>query len=166
MDTMTDNPRRPSSDITIAPATATDVPALVLLLEEMNRFYGEETIGDRTTRIGRLEATLFGPQPAAYLLLAHNDKHVHGLASYSYLWPAAGITRSLYLKELYIAEEARGHGIGRLLMHRLHTIAHETNCSRIEWTTDHDNKEAQAFYTRMGYDLRVDKVMYRLPVNH
>ena len=35
-----------------------------------------------------------------------------GMASYSFLWPAAGLTRSLYLKELYVAQDWQRQGIG------------------------------------------------------
>jgi GNAT superfamily N-acetyltransferase len=43
------------------------------------------------------------------------------MASYSFLWPAAGVTRSLYLKELYVAQDWQRQGIGKLLMDSLQT---------------------------------------------
>jgi GNAT superfamily N-acetyltransferase len=56
------------------------------------------------------------------------------MAAYSFLWPAAGVTRSLYLKELYVAEAFRRQSIGALLMQRLCQIALEHERSRVEWT--------------------------------
>ncbi|WP_020519412.1 GNAT family N-acetyltransferase [Catelliglobosispora koreensis] len=71
-------------------------------------------------------------------------------ASYSFLRPAADLTQSLYLKELYVSEAERRSGVGKLLMDRLIEIAQETACSRVEWTADSDNPLAIAFYERRG----------------
>jgi GNAT superfamily N-acetyltransferase len=68
----------------------------------------------------------------------------------------------LYLKELYIIEAARQKGIGRLLMKRLYDIAVKTGCSRVEWTTDQDNPDAQRFYSELGVPVKESKLFYRI----
>jgi hypothetical protein len=40
-------------------------------------------------------------------MLAWDGDDLAGFAAYSFLWPAVGLTRSLFLKELYVAEAAR-----------------------------------------------------------
>ena len=55
-------------------------------------------------------------------------------AAYSFLRPAAGLTASLYLKELYVAAAYRRAGVGRLLMDELNKIAARRGLSRMEWT--------------------------------
>ncbi|GIG55726.1 hypothetical protein Lfu02_00980 [Longispora fulva] len=59
-----------------------------------------------------------------------------GLASYTFLWPAARFTQSRYLKELFVSKDHQGKGLGRLVMAKLEEIAMENGCRRIEWTTD------------------------------
>jgi GNAT superfamily N-acetyltransferase len=61
-----------------------------------------------------------------------------------------GLTRSLYLKELYAAESHRRCGVGRLLMQAGFAAAREQKCSRVEWTTDTDNPDGLAFYRQLG----------------
>jgi GNAT superfamily N-acetyltransferase len=94
--------------------------------------------------------------------LAWDGDRLVGLASYSFLWPAAGVTRSLYLKELYVVEQSRHRGIGRLLISELCRIALNNGCSRVEWTADTDNPVALSFYATLGVPPQSDKQMYRL----
>ena len=84
------------------------------------------------------------------------------MAAYSFLWPAAGLTRSLYLKELYIGEGYRRRGAGRLLMQALFEVAGQHGCSRVEWTTDSGNAGAQAFYEMLRLPRHPSKVFYRV----
>ncbi len=143
-------------------AALDDLPALVELLEEMDRFYGETEAEPTDVRLDQARQALFGATPAAHALVAADTDSMVGFATYSFLWPAVGLTRSLFLKELYVAEPARRQGVGRLLMHHLALTAHETGCSRVEWTTDNDNRLAQAFYKGLGANVNTGKLSYRV----
>lgn len=143
-------------------AEPADVPAITELLEELDRFYGVVDFPPLAHREQQIRTLLFGPLPAARVLLAVEKTGTVGLASYSYLWPANGITQSLYLKELYVRQSHRRQGIGSQLMARLYAIANETGCSRVEWTTDQDNFAARAFYKQLGAPANTTKIMYRV----
>jgi ribosomal protein S18 acetylase RimI-like enzyme len=95
-------------------------------------------------------------------LLAWEGDKLVGFAAYSFLWPAAGVTRSLYLKELYVVEEFRRSGIGQLLMQSIFDTAARNECSRVEWATDTFNADAQRFYERLGFKTLSTKVDYRV----
>jgi GNAT superfamily N-acetyltransferase len=129
-----------------------------VLLAERDRFYG---VSWPEPEAAAIEDALFGPVPAGRALVALHDGAVVGLAAYSFLWPAAGVTRSLYLKELFVRATARRHGIGRSLLRELHAIAAEHRCSRIEWTADTDNPDAQRFYAALGAEPLATKLFYR-----
>lgn len=147
--------------ITIAPARPEDAGALADLMDELERFYGGTPAGSREDQLAQIADALFGQAPAGHVLLAWDADQPVGFASYSYLWPAAGFTRSLYLKELYISQSHRRTGTGRALMDELHAIAGATGCSRVEWTTDTPNTGAQAFYTALGTEANTTKIFYR-----
>ena len=140
--------------IRVAPAGPADVPALTELLEEMDRFYGAAGGTSRDERVRQTSEALFS-DPAA----AHG---IAGMAAYSYLWPAVGRTRSLYLKELYVGERHRRGGTGKLLMRAVFETAAQHGCSRVEWTTDSSNAGAQAFYEMLGLPRHPAKVFYRV----
>jgi GNAT superfamily N-acetyltransferase len=148
--------------VTISPAQVSDLTDLAELLEDMDRFYGVSKFAPLDERVAEIQALLFRDQPAGYVLLARDGGIPVGLASYSFLWPAAGLTQSLFLKELYVRESHRGHGIGRLLVRRVVEVAAQTGCSRVEWMTEQTNTDAQAFYARLGNEPNTEKVFYRV----
>jgi GNAT superfamily N-acetyltransferase len=150
------------TEITISPATVDDVPAMSWLFAEMDEFYGLPGTEPEQAREQQIRQALFSQPPAGHALLARDSHKLAGLASYSFLWPAAGLTRSLYLKELYIAGAFRRQGIGKLLMDGLYQVAAENRCSRVEWTADTDNPGALAFYEGLGVPVKTSKVFYRI----
>jgi GNAT superfamily N-acetyltransferase len=147
--------------LVVAPAEPRHVPAMAAVLAEMDRFYGAADVEPLGPRIRQITDALFGEPPAAYALLAWKDAQLVGLATYSFLWPAVGVTRSLYLKELYVAAAHRRKGIGSLLMDAVFEIAEKGGCSRVEWTTDRESADAQRFYDRLGVRVNDSKLFYR-----
>jgi GNAT superfamily N-acetyltransferase len=146
----------------VSPADRPDAPAIANLMEELDRFYGVTDVDPLQTRVTQIEDMLFGLTPAAHVLLARRNDHLVGLAAYSYLWPAAGLTQSLYLKELYVRQSHHRQGIGTALMRAVCDEAVKTGCSRVEWTTENTNTSAMQFYSDLGVTLNTGKVFYRL----
>lgn len=148
--------------IAVTHAEPADVEAIAELAAEMDRFYGATDVAPLDDRVRQITDAVFSEPPAAHALLAWDGEQLVGLAAYSYLWPAVGLTRSLYLKELYVSQAARRAGTGTLLMQRLFEIAVKRGCSRVEWTTDEDNTAAQAFYEMLGVLPNPSKRFYRI----
>lgn len=148
--------------VSIRPAEPRDLPALALLMAELDRFYGETPVESPEQRASQIAASLFAEPKAGYVLLAWEDGQLVGMAAYSFLWPAVGVTRSLYFKELYVTEAFRRRGVGRLLMGEVCQVAAEHECSRVEWTADKGNALAEAFYQQLGVAKNPGKVLYRL----
>ncbi|MCA1605935.1 MAG: GNAT family N-acetyltransferase [Acidobacteria bacterium] len=147
--------------IIVTAADPRDTDAIADLIDELDRFYGAT---EREVRAApsQIKATLFNSPPAAYALLAWDGKRLVGLATYSFLWPAEGVTSSLFLKELYVEQSHRRQGVGKLLMQRLCQLAADTQCSRVEWVTDEGNVDALRFYNELGTSRYPSKVFYRL----
>lgn len=147
--------------VRIEQASEQDIPVIAELLGEVEQYYGGDNTPGDPDEIGD---ALFGPIPAATCLVARDGDRVVGFASYSFLWPAAGSTKSLYLKELYVREQVRSQGVGQAFMAELKRIAAAAGCKRMEWTGDTDNPVALAFYEKMGVPQNTGKVFYRLPL--
>jgi GNAT superfamily N-acetyltransferase len=148
--------------IRLADAVPGDEAAIASLCAELDSFYGDAPQGTLPERAAQVRAVLFVEPPLARSLLAWDGLELAGFASYSFLWPAAGLTASLYLKELYVASAYRRDGIGTLLMSGLYRIAADRGCSRVEWTTDTSNSGAQGFYEALGAKPVVSKIFYRV----
>jgi GNAT superfamily N-acetyltransferase len=148
--------------ITLRPAEPTDAEAVASLLTEVDRYYGATEEEPLAQRLPLIRSALFETPQSAYALLAWEEDHLVGLAAYSFLWPAAGVTRSVYLKELYVSEPSRKRGVGHLLMSELCRVARDNGCDRVEWTADADNPIALSFYSTLGVPPESSKVFYRL----
>jgi GNAT superfamily N-acetyltransferase len=147
--------------ITIAGAVPSDENAIAALCQELDEYYGQPAAGTPQQRAGQVRAALFAEPPMARALLAWDGPTLAGLASYSFLWPAVGLSASIYLKELYVAAACRRVGIGTMLMSSVLAVAAENGCSRVEWTTDAGNASARAFYEALGATPLSTKVFYR-----
>jgi GNAT superfamily N-acetyltransferase len=148
--------------ITLAPAKPADVAAMASLLAELDEYYGGTREEPSDERLHLISDAVSGPSPSAHVLLAWDDDRLVGLASYSFLWPAAGVTRSIFLKELYVVKQSRHRGVGQLLMSELCRIALDNDCSRVEWAADTDNPIALQFYETLGVPPNQTKLFYRL----
>ncbi|MFG2583685.1 cyclophane-containing RiPP N-acetyltransferase HaaN [Streptomyces malaysiensis] len=150
--------------VTIRPAEKRDVLAVAELIEEIERFYGSTEVQPLDERQSQVEEALFGSPPMASALLVEDESgDLVGLAAYSFLWPAAGSSHSLFLKELYVRDTLRRQGVGAQLMDELRTLAAaRPGCSRVEWMTDRDNPGARAFYKSLGFAEFDGKIIYRV----
>jgi GNAT superfamily N-acetyltransferase len=148
--------------IKIADAVPGDETAIAALCAELDEFYGDLPEGLPAGRAAQVRGVLFGDPPLARALVAWDDGAPAGFAAYSFLWPAAGLTASLYLKELYVAGAYRRAGVGKLLMDGLYAAARRRGLSRVEWTTDASNEGAQAFYEALGAKPLPSKIFYRV----
>jgi GNAT superfamily N-acetyltransferase len=128
--------------ISVSPAGPGDAGAIAGLLAEMDVFYGAARPDPLDLRVRQIRDALFGRPPAGFALLAWDEGQLAGLAAYSFVWPAVGLTRSLYLKELYVSAGHRQRSVGKLLMQAIFAEAGQRGCSRVEWTTDTDNAGA------------------------
>jgi GNAT superfamily N-acetyltransferase len=147
--------------VAVAPAEPQHLEAIAALLGEMERFYGATEAEPLEHLTRRITEALFSEPPAAHALLAWDDAQLVGMAAYSFVWPAARFTRSLYLKDLFVVEGHRRRGIGRLLMDGLFEIGKTYRCSRVEWTADRDSAEARRFYEALGVPVNESKLFYR-----
>lgn len=150
--------------VTIRAADKRDTAALAELIEEIERFYGSTEVQPIEERRSQVEEALFGTQPLASALVVEDEGgDIVGLAAYSFLWPAAGSSHSLFLKELYVRDTLRRQGVGARLMDELRALAAaRPSCSRVEWMTDRDNPVARSFYKSLGFAEFDGKIVYRV----
>lgn len=68
-----------------------------------------------------------------------------------------------YLEDLFVAQRARGRGVGRALIDDLLELAKEQGWDRLYWHTDAGNATARALYDR--YTKADNFVRYRIPLS-
>ena len=71
----------------ITPARPVHVEEMLVLAEEMDRFYGAIEIEPYDVRLHQLNEALFTDPPMAHALLAWDEQNLVGMAAYSFAWP-------------------------------------------------------------------------------
>ncbi|HZB54727.1 MAG TPA: GNAT family N-acetyltransferase [Reyranella sp.] len=145
--------------IIVRRAAAADQATLARLLSDMQAHYGSPDPPGGASEMARL-LTRDGER-LPFALLAERDGTALGLATLNPVLFGGAFQWELFLKDLYVTEQARGFGIGRALLVEMARVAVEQNYCRIDWTTDATNEGAQRLYDRLGVP-RHGMVFYRL----
>ena len=67
----------------------------------------------------------------------------------------------IYLEDLYVKPDYRGHGHGKALIKKLAAIACERGCGRLEWSCLDWNKPSIDFYLSLGAQQMNEWTVYR-----
>jgi GNAT superfamily N-acetyltransferase len=145
--------------IIVRRAVTADRATLARLLSDMQAHYGSPDPPGGASEMARL-LTRDGER-LPFALLAHRNGTALGLATLNPVLFGGAFEWELFLKDLYVTEQARGFGMGRALLVAMARVAVEQNYCRIDWTTDATNEGAQRLYDRLGVP-RHGKVFYRL----
>jgi GNAT superfamily N-acetyltransferase len=111
---------------------------------------------------GQLREALFGPQPAAYALVAEADGAVVGFALYFRNFSTWEGVHGIYLEDLYVRPQMRGAGLGKDLLRTLAQIAVERGYARVEWSVLNWNEPSIKFYRSLGAGPQDEWTTYRL----
>jgi GNAT superfamily N-acetyltransferase len=150
----------PAASITIRSATIDDVPLILSFIRGLAAY--EKLLDAVKATEEMLRDTLFGPRPGAEVLIAEDDGKPVGFALFFQNYSTFLAQRGIYLEDLFVIPEARGRGVGRVLLQRLATVALERDCGRLEWAVLDWNAPAIGFYKRMGAVPMEDWTVYRL----
>jgi GNAT superfamily N-acetyltransferase len=144
----------------IEKATVHDVPLILQFIRELAEY--EKLLDRVTTTEELLRETLFGPRPAAEVLLAYATNEPVGFAIYFFNYSTFMGRPGLYLEDLFVRPSVRGQGFGRALLAHLAQIAIERNCGRMEWAVLDWNEPAIGFYNRLGAIPMDDWTVFRV----
>ena len=136
-------------DIAVRFATADDVPLLLHFIRQLAVF---ERAPDAVVATGAdLLHHGFGAEPKFEAILAFLDGEPAGCALFHARFSTWLGRPGLYLEDLFVAENARGKGVGKRLMARLAAIAVERGWGRIDFHVL-DWNPAREFYRRLGME--------------
>ena len=149
------------SGFALRPAGAEDSSTIHTLICELAAYERMSAAVRATPEM--LRATLFGELPAAEVIMADSDTGQSiGFAlffpSYSTFLARPGI----WLEDLYVKPDFRGHGVGKALFKSVAQIAQARDCGRMEWSVLDWNKPAIDFYRSMGARPQDDWTTWRL----
>ena len=139
----------PAPSITVLrPARPDDVPLVLELVRELAVY--ERLEHEAVATAADMHAALFGPRPAAEVLVAEHGGQAAGFALFFTSFSTFLGKPGLYLEDLFVRPAFRGQGIGRRLMVELARIALARGYGRFEWSVLDWNAPSIAFYRGLG----------------
>ena len=146
-------------DITIRFAGPGDGEPLAAMIDALDHHYGDPPRRAGDTRPAA-DRWLNGEGTDTHFALAFAGGQVVGFACYAVLHPGNRLKGQLYLKDLFLAAEWRGRGVGEGLMRFLASFCRRTGIGRIDWLVEEPRSEA--FYAHLGAAVLPRKRSMRL----
>ena len=147
-------------EITIREATAADVPLILQFIRGLAEY--ERLANKVTASEAGLRESLFGPKPAAEVVIAEAGREPVGFALFFHNYSTFLGQRGLYLEDLFVKPEWRHRGVGRRLLAHLARVAVERQCGRFEWAVLDWNDPAIRFYRSLGAQPLDDWTVFRV----
>lgn len=143
----------PDPGFTLRPAVAGDAGLILTLIRELADY--ERLAHEVVATEEALREQLFGPRPAAEVLLAVDAAtgEPAGFALHFQNFSTFLARPGLYLEDLFVRPAFRRRGLGRLLLRTLAEQAVARGCGRFEWSVLDWNADAIAFYRFLGAQL-------------
>ena len=86
-----------------------------------------------------------------------DEREVIGCTLFYYIFDS-WTGKMVYIDDLYVKEEFRGHCVGKLLMSALIAMAKRNGCNKLEWTVRESNNSAIEFYRDFGATVGDDRL--------
>ncbi|HEY1175276.1 MAG: GNAT family N-acetyltransferase [Streptomycetaceae bacterium] len=146
----------------IRSAVREDVPTIVRFVYELAAY--EQAPHEARATAEDFERDLFGPAPAARVLIAQDDATGEpvGFALWFTTYSTWLGKPGIYLEDLFVTPAARGGGHGKALLTELARIAVERGYGRVEWSVLDWNEPAIGFYRKLGAAPQDEWTVYRL----
>jgi GNAT superfamily N-acetyltransferase len=134
--------------IRIRSAGEEDVPRIAPLFDAYRQFYGKASDPEAARRFIHER---FQKSESVIFLAEDESGRALGFVQLFPSFTSVQARRLWILNDLYVTEEARGHGVGRALMEAAREHAVKTGAMRLTLETMDDNRKAWALYESLGY---------------
>lgn len=132
----------------VRPAHANDVPAILQLIRGLAEY--EKALAEVVATEDALRADLFCENPQVFCHVATEDERVVGIAVWHLNYSTWLGKHGMYLEDLYVVPDARGHGYGMSLLKELARLCVEREYERLQWWVLDWNEPSIEFYKSIG----------------
>ncbi len=137
-----------------------DVAAVVGLVHELAAY--ERAADECHLSEAQLSTALFGDHVALYGHVAELDGAVVGCALWFLNFSTWRGVHGIYLEDLFVQPEHRGHGLGRALLAALADECARQGYARLEWWVLNWNSPSIGFYRSLGAVAQDEWTVFRL----
>jgi GNAT superfamily N-acetyltransferase len=112
--------------------------------------------------IERLRADAFGPRRRFEAVLAVDADRAVGYAIWFETYSSFLAKPTMYLEDVFVLEDARGAGAGRMLFDHVRALGEQRGCGRMDWHVLDWNTPAREFYHRRHAQWMKEWLLYRV----
>ncbi|CZG15800.1 GNAT family N-acetyltransferase [Legionella pneumophila serogroup 1] len=141
-------------------AILSDVPLILQFIKELAEY--EQLLHEVVATEDILQETLFGPKSHAEVVIGYLEEKPVSFALFFHNFSTFLGRPGIYLEDLYVRPEARGQGIGKMMLSYLAALAKNRKCGRLEWWVLDWNETAINFYKSIGAKPMDEWTVYRV----
>lgn len=141
--------------ITLYKATESDSAIIVEFLKKLAEFESLSEFCNVTE--SQVRDLMNEPNGLNVLIAEDNGKAVGVMVYYFYKIATFSGKRILYIEDIFIEQEYRKCGIGKMMFEEIKAIGKQLDCNRLEWKCLDWNTSAQSFYDKIGGRLEKDE---------
>ncbi|MEP6999922.1 MAG: GNAT family N-acetyltransferase [bacterium] len=137
--------------VTIRAVAKDDFAAWKVLWDGYNAFYGRSGPTALPLSITQMTWSRFSDAyEPMHAMVAERSGELLGLVHFLFHRSTIQIAPTCYLQDLFTAEAARGHGVGRALINAVYERATNAGSSRVYWLTHETNTVAMQLYDNVA----------------
>jgi GNAT superfamily N-acetyltransferase len=137
--------------LVIRTARREDSALIFALVRELADY--ENLSGEMDATPEQIAAALFAPEPRLFCDIAEWNGAPAGFSVWFLNYSTFRGRHGIYVEDLFVRPQLRGHGIGKALMARLAKHCVEQDYARFEWAVLDWNKPSIAFYQSIGAQM-------------
>ena len=141
-------------------AIASDVEDIHRLIYELAVY--EKAPEQMVATIDQIDSSLFNDQPVAFCHVAEVDGKIVGIALWFLNYSTWLGKPGIYLEDLFVQPEYRGHGIGKGFMKTLAQLCIERGYERFQWWVLDWNEPSIEFYKSFGAVAMEEWTVFRI----
>ena len=134
--------------LTIRDATPHDAGLVLQFIRDLAIY--EKLEHEAVASEADLVRDLFSETPRVFCEIAEWDGAPAGFALWFYTYSTFRGRHGIWLEDLFVQPDARGHGLGKALLVAVAQMAVERGCARLEWSVLDWNEPAIGFYRKLG----------------
>jgi len=150
----------------IRPAQPHDVAEIVQMVRDLADY--ENALDEARATEEQFMDALFGPNPSVFAHVVEHETDAYALGGFA-LWFRNFSTwlgtHGIYLEDLYVRPELRGHGYGQALLGTLARECIDKGYGRLEWWVLDWNTPSREFYEHLGAQALTEWIPYRVTGN-
>ena len=144
----------------IRPARKEEVGIVLQLIHDLAHYEKAPNEVEATEK--ELLATIFIDNPKVFCDVVDVDGEIVGMAIWFLNYSTWQGKHGIYLEDLFIKSEYRGHGYGKALLKHLAKICDERSYGRFQWWVLDWNSPAIEFYRSLGAVAMDEWTVYRV----